>query len=464
MSATDLAYLSLSELFDRLARHEVSSVEATRAQLERIAALDGRLNVYITVLEEAALAQAVAADARRKAGESGPLLGIPLALKDLFETAGVRTTAGARVLADNVPAADATVVRLLRGAGAVFLGKTNMMEFAYGYPHPDFGETRNPWAPERTAGGSSGGSAAAVAAGLAYGALGSDTGGSIRSPAAYCGLVGLKPSHGRVSRQGVVPLAWSLDYAGPLARTVRDAALIFEAIADYDPADPDSVQAAPPDALSGIGRDVAGMRVGVDEALFAQADREVAAVARQAVDELDRLGVVTLPVELPALGEVVRAINPIVLAEAAAYHAPTLAARPDDYSEAVRHNLRLGLTVTAIDYLAAQQARRGLTSQVEEALARCDLLICPTQPIVAPPLDAYQLPYGEDDMLEREIAYTGLANLTGHPALTIPCGFTPDGLPIGLQLTGRLFDERTIFHLAAAFEAATNWHTRHPAL
>ncbi len=248
----ELAFLSLSGAVDRLDRGEVSSAELTQNALDRIAALDARLNAFITVLRESALETARDVDARRQHGERGPLLGVPIALKDLFNTAGIRTTAGARILAGNVPDQDATVVRKLREAGAVILGKTNMMEFAYGYPHPDFGETRNPWSLDRTAGGSSGGSAAAVCAGLAYGALGSDTGGSIRSPAAYCGLSGLKPTYGRVSRHGVLPLAWSLDHVGPLTRSSRDAAIIFDAIAGFDPLDPASAIVA---HVSTVGHD-----------------------------------------------------------------------------------------------------------------------------------------------------------------------------------------------------------------
>ena len=257
MADPNLAFSSLSDVADRLDKREISSVELTEASLARIAQVDSQLNAFITILTDAAMDAARAADAKRQRGERGRLLGVPIALKDLFNTAGVRTTGGGRVLANNVPAEDATVVRRLKDAGAVILGKTNMMEFAYGYPHPDFGETRNPWALDRTAGGSSGGSAAAVCAGLAYGALGSDTGGSIRSPAAYCGLSGLKPSYGRVSRRGVLPLSWSLDHVGPLTRSSRDAAIMLDAIAGFDPLDPASANVPHHPALASIDGDVA---------------------------------------------------------------------------------------------------------------------------------------------------------------------------------------------------------------
>jgi aspartyl-tRNA(Asn)/glutamyl-tRNA(Gln) amidotransferase subunit A len=464
MNAADVAFLTLDAARLLLDEGAVSSVELTTAQLERIAALDERLNAYITVLRDAALAQAAVADKRRRAGERGTLLGLPLAVKDLYETAGVRTTAGSRALADTVPTRDATVVRRLQAAGAVQLGKTNMMEFAYGYPHPDFGETRNPWDLSRTAGGSSGGSAAAVAAGLAYAALGSDTGGSIRSPAAYCGIVGLKPTYGRVSRAGVVPLSWSLDHAGPLTRTASDCAIVFDAIAGYDPLDPAS--ASPPYAptVDTLDAPVAGLRVGVVEELFARyVAPELRALAEAALRELEQLGVLLERIELPHAREVGPVIMPIIQAEATSFHWPLLTTNPADYSAALRENLLRGATVLAKDYLDAQRARRLMQDEVNAALTCVDALVFPTQPIVAPLLDAYAVGDGvEEDVLDVEIGHTGLANLTGHPALSIPCGFTAAGLPVGLQLTGRWFDEATLLRLAQAYEAATGWRTRRP--
>jgi aspartyl-tRNA(Asn)/glutamyl-tRNA(Gln) amidotransferase subunit A len=355
-------------------------------------------------------------------------------------------------------------VRRLQAAGAVLLGKTNMMEFAYGYPHPDFGETRNPWDLTRTAGGSSGGSAAAVTAGLAYAALGSDTGGSIRSPAAYCGIVGLKPTYGRVSRAGVVPLAWSLDHAGPLTRSARDCALVFDAIAGYDPLDPASASAPFTPTVDALDGSVAGLRVGVVEELFARhVTPDVRALTEAALRELEQLGVVLERVELPHAREVGPVIMPIIQAEATSFHWPRLMTRPVDYSTALRENLLLGATVLAKDYLDAQRARRLMQDEVNAVLTRVDALVFPTQPIVAPLLDAYAVGDGvEEDVLDVEIGHTGLANLTGHPALSVPCGFTADGLPVGLQLTGRWFDEATVLRLARAYEEATPWSTRRP--
>lgn len=466
MSDAALAYLSLAEARTRLDNREVSSVELTQVMLDRISELDPRLNAFITVLSDAALPTAEAADARLREGARSPLLGIPLAVKDLFNTAGVRTTGGARILADNVPETDATVVRKLAEAGSILLGKTNMMEFAYGYPHPDFGETRNPWAPDRTAGGSSGGSAAAVAAGLTYGALGSDTGGSIRSPASYCNVVGLKATYGRISRAGVLPLSWSLDHAGPLTRTVEDAVILFDAIAGFDPLDPASVRGEWPTVFPTLSEDVAGLRIGVVDTMFERdVQPDVQATARAAIEQLGRLDVTLEPVTLPHLDLIAPVIDTIVQAEATSYHRHTLASRPNEYSDAVRDNLRLGATVLAVDYLDAQRIRRLLLDGVNQALTDFDLLVYPTQPIVAPLLNSYTLEAGENDpVLDIEISHTGLANLTGHPALSVPGGFTKGRLPVGLQLIGRTFDEATILRLGHAFQQITDWHRQRPRL
>lgn len=466
MHEDELAFLSLAEARTRLDNREVSSVELTQAMLDRIVRLDAHLNAFITVLSDSARRSAEAADAQLLHGARSPLLGIPVAVKDLYNTAGIRTTGGARILADNVPETDATVVHKLAEAGSVLLGKTNMMEFAYGYPHPDFGETRNPWALDRTAGGSSGGSASAVAAGLAYGALGSDTGGSIRSPASYCNLAGLKATYGRISRAGVLPLSWSLDHAGPLTRTAEDAAILFDAIAGFDPLDPASVRGDWPTVVPGLNGDISGLRIGVVDEMFERfVQPEVQATARAAVGQLARLDVTLESVTLPHLDLIAPVIDTIVQAEATSYHRHTLESRPNDYSDAVRDNLRLGATVLAIDYLDAQRIRRLLLDGVNHALTNYDLLVYPTQPLVPPLLDSYTLEPGDDDaVLDIEISHTGLANLTGHPALSVPGGFTNDGLPVGLQFIGRAFDEATILRLGHAFQQITDWHARRPTL
>jgi len=468
MSHDELAWLSIADLTERLERRELSSREATEAQLARIAACDPGLNAFITVMTEQALVAADAADVRRSSGATGALLGVPLAVKDLYATTGVRTTAGSRVLADSVPDETAHAVERLEAAGAVVLGKTNMMEFAYGYPHPDFGESRNPWDTSRTAGGSSGGSAAAVAAGLAYGALGSDTGGSIRSPAVYCGITGLKPTYGRISRHGVVPLAWSLDHCGPMTRTARDAAIVYDAIAGYDARDPASAREPFEPTLPALARNARGLRVGIVQEFYDfHVQPEVRQIAEQATYALEPLGVTlgNVSFAFPIAPLVGPTIMPLVQAEATSYHWKTLLERPQDYGPDIRENLRLGAIVLAKDYLDAQRLRQRITTEIEAALRQFDVLVFPTQPIVAPILDAYRIAQSsEEDVLMGEIGHTGLANLTGHPAITIPCGFTQAGLPVGIQITGRAFDEATILLLANVYQQITDWHLRRPAL
>ena len=438
MSAEDLAFLSLSDLGALLAAGELSSVEVTSNQLERIAAKNPALNAYITVIADEALAEAQAADRRRPSPQM-PLLGIPLALKDIIATAGVRTTAGSRVLASNVPEEDAAVVRMLRQAGAVFLGKTNLMEFAYAYPHPDIGETRNPWSLERTAGGSSGGSAAAVAAGLAYGALGTDTGGSIRSPAAYCGTVGLKPTYGRVSRYGVIPLSWSLDHVGPLSRTVRDAAVLLDAISGHDPRDPTSARRPSTSVADALDGDVTGLRIGIVEELCSgSVHSSVQDVVRSAIDQLSCLGLVLEPVTLSLRRLAAPALTLISQAEATNYHWTTLKARPKiRYGPAVRAHLTIGATVLAKDDLAAQRVRRQITDEVNTALHQVDALSF-RRSQWSPALDMYTLEETPvEDVLQSEIGHTGLANITGHPAIRfLADSQTPDCLS-GCSSTGR---------------------------
>lgn len=464
MTENDLTFLSIADISEQLGGGEGSSREVVEAQLQRLDDLDPRLNAYITVLSDRARAEADVADQRRRRGETLPLLGVPVAVKDLFAMAGVRMTAGSRVLFDHVPDEDATVVRRLQEAGAVILGKTNMMEFAYGYPHPDFGESHNPWALDRTAGGSSGGSAAAVAAGIAYGALGSDTGGSIRSPASYCGIVGLKPTYGSVSRAGVVPLSWSLDHAGPLTRTVRDAALLFDVIAGYDVNDPASARHTHEPTAEGLDRSIGQLRIGVVEELFERhVEPGVRGVAMAAVDQLSELGFSLETVQIPDLDMVGPVIMPIIQAEATSYHWPTMTKSLDGYGPAIRENLLLGAMVLAKDYLDAQRLRRRLADAVTRALGRVDVLVFPTQPIVAPPMDSYEVAEtGGDAYLAVEIGHTGLANLTGHPALSVPSGFTPDGHPVGIQFTGRHFDERTILQVGHHYESSAAWCQMHP--
>ncbi|HZR98407.1 MAG TPA: amidase [Chloroflexota bacterium] len=467
----DLAYLSVEALGERLRRRELSPVEITRVYLDRIAALDPELHAFITVTADQALAEATAAERAIAAGQRrGPLHGVPLAIKDLFYTAGVRTTAGSRILADFVPAEDATVVARLREAGAVPVGKTNMEEFAYGATslNPHYGACRNPWDPERIAGGSSGGSAAAVAAGLCAAALGSDSGGSIRQPAALCGLVGLKPTYGRVSKHGVVPLSWSQDHVGPMTRTVRDAALLLQALAGPDPRDPASSDAPVSDYLGGIEAGVAGLRVGLPrDFFFERVDAATEAAVRGAARTLEGLGARVEEVPMPQAAPAFAAGAAILFAEATAYHERWLRTRPADYDPAVRARLEVGATLLATDYLKAQRARRLLVEQAVRLFDHVDVLLTPTSAVPAPRRDEHLIrwPDGtEEDVRGATLRFTRVFNLLGLPAVSVPCGETPGGLPLGLQIVGRPFAEAMVLRVARAHELAQPWEARRPPL
>jgi aspartyl-tRNA(Asn)/glutamyl-tRNA(Gln) amidotransferase subunit A len=469
--ARELAFLPLVELAEQLRRGAVSPVEVTRAYLERIGALEPTLRAFITVTGEQALAEAAAAEREIGAGQyRGPLHGVPLAIKDLFYTAGVRTTAGSKILADFVPAEDAACVARLRAAGALSLGKTNLEEFAYGATsiNPHYGACRNPWDPERIAGGSSGGSAAAVAAGLCSAALGTDSGGSIRQPSALCGLVGLKPTYGRVSRHGVVPLSWSQDHVGPMARTVRDAAVLLQALAGHDPRDPASSPAPVPDYLAGLEDGVRGLRVGLPrDFFFTRVDSEVADAVRGAARALEGLGAQVEEVPLPHATQIWTAGAAILYAEATAYHEAWLRSRPEDYGPLVRARLRVGAAILGADYLKAQRARALLVAEADRLFDRLDVLLTPTTPIAAPRQDesVVRWPDGtEEDVRGATLRFTRPFNLLGFPAASVPCGFTAGGLPLGLQIVARPFAEALVLRVAGAYEAAHGWGARRPAV
>ncbi len=469
---TDLHWTSMTELARLVAGKQVSPVDVVRAHLERIATLDPSLKAFITVCADAAMEAARAAEsALVKDGPAGPLHGVPIALKDLFNTAGVRTTGGSRILADSVPSADATVVSRLRAAGAIVLGKLNMHEFAYGPEglNEHYGHARNPWdaAAQRVAGGSSSGAGVAVAAGLAPGALGSDTGGSIRIPASLCGITGLKPTYGRVSRAGVLPLAWSMDHVGPMTRTAADCALLLGSMAGYDPKDASTSVLPVPDYGAALTGDVKGLRVGLLRAYFLEsADPEVASAVEAAAQTLRRLGAVVDDAQIEHVGHVPAASFAVLAAEALAYHAGWLRTRSSEYGRDVIDRLRLGVAVSGADYVRGQQVRGLVRGAVDQALARRDVLLAPATPIAAPTL-------GQTDVVIRGqtvdvraslIRFTRPFNLSGHPACSVPCGMTASGLPVGMQLVGRPFDEATVLRAADAWQRATDWHARRPPL
>ncbi len=484
---------TIADLLRRLDAREVSAVELARDALERIAKADGALNAFIRVDEAGALAQAQAADAARAKGAAGPLAGIPIAHKDVLMTAGLPTTCGSRMLADFVAPYDAFVVEGLKRAGTVLVGKTNMDEFAMGSSNETsfFGPARNPWDPGRVPGGSSGGSAAAVAARLVAGATGTDTGGSIRQPAAFTGITGLKPTYGLCSRYGLVAFASSLDTPGPFARTAFDCALLLDAMAGHDPRDSTSID-RPKEAYARVlsavpadpSRPLAGVRVGLPEQYFGSGvDAGVAAAVEAALEALRRLGATTVPLSLPAVKLSIPVYYVIAPAEASSNlsrfdgvrygHRATAyddlrdmyrKSRAEGFGAEVKRRILVGTYVLSHGYydayyLKAQQVRRLIADDFRKALAQCDVIAGPTTPTPAFPLGDKS-----DDPVEMYLndIFTVAANLTGLPALSIPCGFARDGLPVGLQLHAAHFGEARLLEVAHRYQQATDWHLRAP--
>jgi len=461
--SAELARLSLADAAELVRRKKISPVELTQACLARIEALNPTLNAYITVTAESALAQAREAEAEVQRGRwRGPLHGIPIGLKDLFDTGGVRTTAGSGLFKDRVPSQDAEVVRRLKAAGAVVVGKQNMHEFAYGSTSvvSHFGAVRNPWNINYMAGGSSGGSAAAVAAELCYGALGSDTGGSIRGPAACCSIVGIKPTYGLVSTRGVIPLSWSRDHVGPLTRTVADAAMMLEAIAGYDRDETTSQQVDVSRYSSTLRAKPSALRVGVCRAFFFDdLHPDVEAALTEALALVGKLTGGTRDVNIP-----VSTNRSVTDAEAYAYHAESLAKTPELYQPYTRDRLRAGGEVTAVAYIEGRRELVQLRHDVRKIFASVDLLVTPTAPI--PPRAIAEAMTDDPLKIPRppDLRNTAPFNINGLPSISIPCGFTRAGLPIGLQITGPPGGETAVFQLAHAFEQATEWHTRRPPI
>jgi aspartyl-tRNA(Asn)/glutamyl-tRNA(Gln) amidotransferase subunit A len=458
-----MTYLGIAELAPRLARRELSPVELCRALLARCERLEPRLCAFITLEPERILAEAAAAERELAAGRPrGPLHGVPIAVKDLCWTRGQRTTGGAKILADFVPDADASVVARLRAAGAVVFGKTNTPEFAYGpLDAYHYGVTRNPWDLARFPGGSSMGAAAALAAGLVPGALGSDTGGSIRHPAHWSGVTGLKPTYGRVPLAGVIALATSLDHVGPMTRSAEDAALLLAAIAGHDPADPTSADAPVPDYAADLGRPVRGLRVGVPRRYFRDAlPADIGGAVEAALGELGRLGLVLRDVEIPEWEPAVAASAVLIRCEAAAEYRTVLAERAADLIPQVRERLEAGRATPAPDYVDAVRAGGRLTQALGRLFQTVDLLALPGRDQVAPLMD-------EGGRHSHRISprnFCSPLNIARVPALTFPCGFSAEPLPIGLQLAGRHWDEGTLLRVAHAYQQVTDWHTRRPPL
>jgi aspartyl-tRNA(Asn)/glutamyl-tRNA(Gln) amidotransferase subunit A len=485
----DLYNLTITEAHRLLKNKEMTSRELTQAVLDRIAAVEGRIDAFLTVTADQALDQADAADRSIAAGRCRPLAGIPLAIKDVICTRGVRTTCGSRILGNFIPPYDATVIARLRNEGAVLVGKLNMDEFAMGSSteNSGFKVTRNPWDTARIPGGSSGGSAAAAAAGMCLGALGSDTGGSIRQPAAHCGVVGIKPTYGRVSRYGLVAYASSLDQVGPLTRRVADAAILTHAIAGYDEADSTSVPLAVPDYTAALGSGIKGLRIGIPREYGASEglDPEVRAAVDEAVRTLESLGAECVRISLPHTEYAVAVYYVIAPCEASSnlarydgvkygFRAEGAAdlmqmyrnSRSQGFGAEVQRRIIIGTYCLSAGYYdayygKASQVRTLIVEDFKKAFEVCDVIACPTAPT-----PAFKIGEKTDDPLTMYLSdiFTISANLAGIPALSVPCGFSATGLPIGLQLMGRHFDEEMLFRVAHQFEQATEFHKKKPVL
>jgi aspartyl-tRNA(Asn)/glutamyl-tRNA(Gln) amidotransferase subunit A len=447
-----------------LRKGSVSPVELTTDCLARIEKLNPKLNAFITVTAESALAESRQAESEiRRGGWRGPLHGVPLALKDLIDTAGVRTTAASQLFKDRIPTADAEVVRRLKAAGAVLLGKQNLHEFAYGGSSmiSAFGEVRNTWNAECIAGGSSGGSATAVAAGLGYGAIGTDTAGSVREPAALCGVVGLKPTYGRVSARGVIPLSVSLDHVGPIARTVGDVAVIFAAIAGHDARDNASVDAPVEDYFAALQRNLRPLRVGVPRKFFFEdLEAEVASAADHALSGLAAMGAEIRDLELPVPTD-----RTLQSAESYAFHAEFAARSPELYQPETLRRIRTGQNITQEALLECRRELQRVRLEIAAVFADVDVLVTPTTPIAASTVA--ELKQNPDLLRPRELLLlrnTRPLNVWGLPAISVLCGFTEAGLPIGLQIIGPHWGEAVILRVAHAYEQATAWHKREPLL
>ncbi|NOY99281.1 MAG: amidase [Chloroflexi bacterium] len=460
----DLHTLTVSTARDLIRQKELSPLELTQACLRQIERMEPSLNAFITLAADPAVEQAKRAGAtlvKTPPEELPPLFGIPFAAKDLYDTANLRTTGGAQFLADNVPSADAAVIARLRAAGMILLGKTNTHEIALGVTtvNPHYGATHNPWDLARIPGGSSGGSAAALAARMCPAALGTDTGGSIRIPSALCGTVGLKATYGRVSLRGVLPLSWNLDHAGPMTRSVRDAALMLQVMAGYDPQDPASVNAPLGDYLTDIEGGVRGWRVALAEGDFIRAaDAEVLAAVREAARIFESLGANVETVETSWLHAAAQANGLMTQADAAAFHHERLTAHPEAFGEDVRRRLRQGAAFSSTDYSLARRTQTEMRRRLEHFFADYDLLLLPSAAVTAPPIE------GPDAVAQAKLLtrFTAPFNLSGLPALSLPCGFDRRGLPIGLQIAAAPWQEAKILQAGHAYEAATAWHKRHP--
>ena len=464
-------YDSITQIAPKIERGELSPVELVEASLSRISQYDSGphgLNAFLGVWSDQAIADARAAEkAISSGGYLGPLHGIPVGLKDLIDVAGRETTGGSKVLAGNIAKSDSRVAKKLRAAGAILIGKLNLVEFAIGTTglNPTTGDVKNPWDRTHITAGSSSGSAAAVASGMIPAALGTDTGGSVRMPASLCGISGLKPTYGRVSRSGVLDLSWSMDHIGPMTRTTADCALMMNVLAGHDASDPASSHEPVPDFTSGFTEGLENLKIGVPTDYFFSdsVDSEVLALVRTAIDLMSRNGaeIVELPMPWAEKG---RAINlGVIICEVVAVHEKIISEHADLYTPAVRSRIQSGFNVSAIDYIRAQRARQWFNHHMAESMHQVDVLITPTVPIQTPTIaDCTPSPGNPGGGLELPL-FTGVFDVTGQPSHSVPCGFSTGGMPIGMMITGHPFDEVTVLRVGNAYETLTDWHQRPPA-
>ena len=465
MTDEPLSYLEISDACGLIQRQELSPVELVRAALDRIDAKDDAIKAFVTRLDDQALVDARAAEKRARDGDyRGSLDGIPIVIKDLYNTKGVRTTSCSRVRESFVPESDATTVARLRAAGAVILGKVTTHEFAFGFDAPP---TANPWNTEHAPSGSSGGTGAALAAGFCLGGTGSDTGGSIRAPAAACGVSGIKPTYGRISKHGVAVLSWSLDHTGPMARSARDLAVMLNVMAGPDPLDPTTIDIPVEDYAAALTGDIAGIRIGVPRNFFFdQVEPAVETAVRDAIAELESLNAEVVEVTVPNLEHLIETFLTIVQSEAATYHLDGFKENAGKYNDDVRLLLEQGQLLLATSYVNALRSRAFIRDGIRQAFENIDVLVTPGLPVTAirRDTDSYHWPTGDEPLFRAHARFNCPFNLAGLPGTTIPCGLAPNGLPVGIQIVGKPFEEAMSLRVADAFQRVTDWHKKRPPI
>lgn len=465
---TAISYLGsdLASVSVKIKEGELSPVDLVAALLDRIATEDPKINAYITVNKQEALALAKERAKEIKNGEyRGPFHGIPIGLKDLIDVKGVRTTCGSEIYENHVAEENAEIVTKLTAAGAIIIGKLNTHQFAYG-PTGDrshFGPARNPYNTGKMTGGSSSGSAAAVAACLCFGAIGTDTGGSVRIPASFCGIVGMKPTYGRVSKRGIHPLSWTLDHAGPMTRTIKDNALLLNVIAGYDPLDPDAVKSDPEDFTRLLGEGLKGKKIGIPTNFFFDGlDAEVDELVKQSIQIFKEMGLEAVEVNLPNINEMVEAHKTILRSEAYAVHEENLKNHPEKWDDEVKERLHTGLETSGVEFAKALQTRKAAKQDFNEILDGVDILLTPTVPILPLDVNSRFLTDSTDDgqhIRWKILKLTNPTNLNGFPSLSMPCGFTKEGMPVGVQLIGKEFEEAKLYQFGYALEQSLSLST-----